>query len=161
MKYFNAYIRRAMEMFYQQDRDLIKYNVHEQAMSARIAHYLVEIIEGKRGFNGIKVDCEYNKMICDPKRLGADNKIHIPDIIVHSRGDNSKNKFVIEIKKRKFSPDEGKIKRYVDILEYEEGYAIQKIKKDSFYVYFYKRVGRIEKRANFNVTTRWRIKPAI
>lgn len=155
MKYFNLFIKSALKNFYESDLHLIEHDVHEQAMSARIAHYLIGLIEGKDGYKNIHIDCEYNKSIDKPKRVGGRDKYSDrPDIIAHERGTNENNKFVIEMKKGKWECDKCKIIEFVDDPEigYEEGYAIQEIKKDSFHIFVYKRGDSKGEELDFAVT---------
>lgn len=180
MKYFDAYIKPALEKFYKNDIHLIEKDVHEQTMSARIAHYLIEQIDKKKKvnetieeeFRDINVDCEYNKNIDLPKYVGAG--IYIPDICVHERGKNDNNKFVIEIKKdfgKKSDDDICKILGYINSksVKYEEGYAIQDIKKDWFYLFFYDRKSNLHecyclvkninqhKKISYNITQKMKL----
>lgn len=141
-------------MFYKNDYHLIEYDAHEQSMSARIAHYLIGLIEGKDGFDEINIDCEYNKNEKDPKRVGGRTQYSDrPDIIAHKRGKNEKNKFVIEIKKNKWECDKCKIRKFVDdpVICYEEGYALQ-IEKYSFHIYFYERGSSEGQELDYTVT---------
>ena len=162
MKYFENCIKPAVDKFYKKDRYLIEHDVHEQAMSARIAHYLIEKIEGQDEFEKINIDCEYNKSINDPKRAGDREKYSDkPDIIAHERGTNEKNMFVIEMKKGKDACDKCKIKKFVDdsVIAYEEGYALQEIEKDSFHIFFYQRGDSEGKELDFKVTSSRTIEP--
>lgn len=140
MKYFDAYIKPALEKLYKNDIYLIENNVHEQTISSRIAHYLIVDIEERYKFYAINVDCEYNRFINDIKKIpGSDKQRDIPDIVVHERGSILNNKFVIEIKKGNDDSDKYRIKLLVNNqkFKYEEGYVIFDIKKDSFRLFFY------------------------
>jgi len=119
-------VRVAILLFMENDSELLTLagGVHEQAISHRIAVYLGYL------FQGLHVDCEYNKHCDDPKKIGnIDEARHIcsckscedwktknnngenrksaiknsvrirPDILVHARGVDGKNKISIEIKK--------------------------------------------------------------
>ncbi|MBZ0262908.1 MAG: hypothetical protein K8F90_20160 [Hyphomicrobiales bacterium] len=81
---------------------LLEKDVNERTISARLAHYLVT------EYPSLNVDCEYNRKGDEPKRLPSEGqtstndtsgKTIFPDVIVHSRGDDSQNEVVIEIKK--------------------------------------------------------------
>ena len=86
------------------DRDcfLLKYDVHERAISHRLALYL------ESHFAGFDIDCEYNNDL-DSKRGRKEVRygeatatfLVYPDIIVHHRGKNgpAHNILVAEIKK--------------------------------------------------------------
>lgn len=140
MKYFELYIKPALEKFYKNDSYLIEKNVHEQTMSSRIAHYLIEDIEEKYKLYGINVDCEYNRLNNVIKIIpGSNKKRNRSDIVVHERGSISNNKFVIEIKKGRGDSDKFRIKLLVDNpkFKYEEGYVIFGIKKNCFRLFFY------------------------
>lgn len=141
MKYFNAYIKHALEKFYEIDMYLIREKVSERTMAARIAHYLIDLVEGRPGFIGINVDCEYNKNLATPKYMLEGSELRIPDIVAHKRNSDKRNLFVIEMKKDADDRDRTKIKNYVDLpkFRYKEGYALQNIKENSFHIYFYKR----------------------
>lgn len=86
-----------IQQLYDNDFYLIEYDVHENAVSNRLAIYLSQYKE----FDGYNIDREYNKNRHDQKRLQhRDNKPVRPDIIIHKRGDNSDNLVVIELKKK-------------------------------------------------------------
>lgn len=100
---------------------LLKNNVHEQALTHRIAHYLENKLKSFLKKNKLSIDCEYNRHINDPKTFFSEiinpilNKISNtslneddlhniyelfrPDIILHQRGDDAKNILIIECKK--------------------------------------------------------------
>lgn len=146
MKYFDEIIKPALENLYKNDVYLIKENVHEQAISHHLAKYIEETIrdygsslDNELNFIDIKVDCEFNRDIGGLKRTRNRYKYSDrPDIIVHKRGDNRNNKFVIELKKGESECDKCKVKNIVMDLGYEEGYVIQKIKPNSLCLFHYK-----------------------
>ncbi len=73
-------IRKSLKEFSNKDKDtLLKYGVYELTMGHRIAVYL------ENEFYGYSVDCEYNKMVYDPKINSQGKKVR-PDIIIHKRG---------------------------------------------------------------------------
>ena len=110
------------------DYNLIKNQVHEQAITHRIAHYL----ENKLGLflenNNLSIDCEYNKAFklntnttatentsnkkiitvntnfcegCISKQEICNGKNYfIPDIILHTRGTDDNNILTIECKRK-------------------------------------------------------------
>ena len=84
----------AVDAFLHFDEEMLKSDVHEQAIAHRIAYYIE-----KGGVRGYTVDCEYNKQTNEPKRWHG--RIFRPDIIVHKRGRNDRgdNLLVVEIKK--------------------------------------------------------------
>jgi len=99
----------AIERLFREDIFLLKYDVHEQTISHRIAVYL------ESHFSEHHVDCEYNndldsetgrKQVYFP----SENAISpvIPDIVVHHRGLNGPehNLLVIELKKLPGTPSE-------------------------------------------------------
>ena len=63
----------------------------ERAIAHRLGCYLQLL------FEDLKVDCEYNKHVNDPKRNG-NGKIIVPDIVVHRRKVDTGNLLVIEVK---------------------------------------------------------------
>ena len=106
-------ITSALELLDIDDSDLLEYDSSERSITHRLAVYLERI------FVGLKVDCEYNRRGINglPKRvymnkdkyhlenLGIDSADTVlPDIVIHSRGIDSENLLVIEVKK-----DKGKV----------------------------------------------------
>ena len=73
------------------DADSSRIHNPERAIAHRLGCYLQLL------FKDLKVDCEYNKHMNDPKRNG-DGKIIIPDIVVHRRKIDTGNLLVIEVK---------------------------------------------------------------
>lgn len=69
-------------------------NIHEQALSHRLAHHL----ENSGLFVGYHVDCEYNRHGENPKTDTEGNTFR-PDIIIHVRGNDEGNLIMIESKK--------------------------------------------------------------
>ena len=96
-------VRKALGGFFNSDRDLLDIGVNERSITHKLAEHL------QRHFKDLKVDCEYNRRVCDTKKLRScvrtiDNddleaKTVYPDIIVHRRGDDKCNLLVIEAKK--------------------------------------------------------------
>lgn len=83
----------ALTRFLEEDLKLIEYRVKEEALSHRLGCYLQEL------FPGYSVDCEYDKYGESVKKEAYGSGIR-PDIIVHERGTQDNNIFVVEIKKR-------------------------------------------------------------
>lgn len=72
-------IRDAIKKFIKKDKDsLTKINVHEAAISHRIAVYLEPL------FPKSEIDCEYNKHHDGTPKQSGGKKIR-PDIIIHNR----------------------------------------------------------------------------
>ena len=97
-------VKLALCDFFVEDDDLLQRNVNERSITHKLAEYL------QRQFEGLKVDCEYNRRGKDPKTL---QKRIFPDIIVHDRGDSDNNRLVIEVKKSAAGPvtrDEEKLR---------------------------------------------------
>src|SRR5437016_6301336 len=83
-------VLQAIRTFLQTDLDLLSRNVHEQAITSRLADHL------RRQFPEWHVDCEYNREGEQRKRLSG--RVVKPDIIIHRRG-TQENFLVIEVKK--------------------------------------------------------------
>ena len=116
-------VNLALDIFYVKDKYLIDNDIHERSMTHKLAIYLEEL------FNGYDVDCEYNKNGLHIKEIPDKNKeiqkirnssrnkdlISVfPDIIIHKRGDESKNLVVIEVKKDNATKNN---KEEIDILK--------------------------------------------
>lgn len=107
-------IQQALKTLHAKDQYLLDRQVHERTIAHRLAIYL------ENEFPGWHVDCEYNRMGGDAKRIGDQlcdcgscrsdpNALVYPDIIVHCRGSNQ-NLLVIELKKSQNSTECDKIK---------------------------------------------------
>lgn len=94
-----AYLRNALQSavtkLEARDNALLKRDLHEVTVTARLAHYLAMQIEP--GHDSLRVDCEYNRNGDDVKSQG--NKNFRPDVIVHHRGKKEWNFLVVECKK--------------------------------------------------------------
>ena len=127
-------VMQAINFFMENDSVLLELSAHEQAISHRIGVYLEQTFASEK----LNIDCEYNKHLdgvkridlhdlnpelykpcgCDACRKIIDQNIHEilekdfrPDVVIHSRGNDTKNVIVIEIKKSKeCSFDEAKLK---------------------------------------------------
>jgi alpha-amylase/alpha-mannosidase (GH57 family) len=104
-------LKRAYKKFLVNDAYLLQVEGNERAMTHKYAEYL------QQEFPSWHVDCEYNRLGDDIKRVdlhNGDDRV-IPDIIVHRRG-TSNNLIVIEAKKlgRLTTQDEYKLKAYLE-----------------------------------------------
>lgn len=116
----------ALEKLLNQDADLLRLDVNERSITHRLAVYLEE------QFPGWHVDCEYNRLGAEPKRIHeirtqldsatgepmAEDTIGrtvYPDVVIHRRG-TDENLLVLELKKSSNplprSLDEDKIRAY-------------------------------------------------
>lgn len=95
-------INNALDIFYQNDKNLLKIDVQERAIAHRLAAYLESL------FEEYDVDCEYDKhgkytkklegiKECDPER--KTNRI-LPDILIHKRENDNFNLVVFEVKSK-------------------------------------------------------------
>jgi hypothetical protein len=92
----------ALRRLFDRDAFLLQIDANERTISHRLGMYLQD------EFVHFDVDCEYNRICVDPKRIGplgawpdlddTEGKTVFPDIVVHIRGE-SKNFLVIEFKK--------------------------------------------------------------
>ena len=85
-------LERALHEFISNDIDLLCLDAHEISITHKLAEHL------QRQFRSLKVDCEYNRLGDDQKKLLDDHKVR-PDIIVHQRGRKGSNTLVVEVKK--------------------------------------------------------------
>lgn len=83
----------ALVKLYHNDHSLIRRKCCERSIVFRLGHYLVNSMEKY----DLDVDCEYNKRGDDPKSL-TKSKYNYPDLIVHKREVNEKNRLVVEVK---------------------------------------------------------------
>ncbi|WP_289037710.1 hypothetical protein [uncultured Zobellia sp.] len=137
------WVKKSIEIFYENDSFLIKNGVTERAITHRIGMYLQQIVG-----ESFDVDCEYNRMgyledeklyftegdyfskkvclseghVSDESDLGS--RV-FPDIIIHKRG-TAENLSIIEIKVNGRNGDKNhdfkKLTRYKSELKYK--YAI-------------------------------------
>ncbi len=90
-------VHQAIEELRKHDEYLLNVNANERSIIHRLAVYL------HREFESLNVDVEYNRDGHEIKRLRnlpnvkCDNVL--PDIIVHTRGNNHDNLLVVEVKK--------------------------------------------------------------
>lgn len=90
-KYIFPYIYKLID----NDLLLIKRKVHEDAISFRLAHYMINGIEVNDPL--LKVDFQYNRNMSNPKNVNNHNRT--PDILLHQRESNDYNIIMIEAKK--------------------------------------------------------------
>ena len=97
LKTLKSHVNTALESL-KTDKELFSFDVGssrinnpERAIAHRLGCYLQLL------FKDLKVDCEYNKHVNDPKR-NENGKIIIPDIVVHRRKVDTGNLLVIEVK---------------------------------------------------------------
>lgn len=107
-------LKTAIQNLITKDSYLLKHDVNERSISAKLAHHLsIEIENVAPAWN---VDVEYNRNGIHPKELltltnerksqGKNMKRVVPDIIIHKRGLNNENGtennnlLIIEIKKK-------------------------------------------------------------
>jgi len=133
----------ALKYFVSNDDFLLFHGVNERTISSKLAHYIQDTFNK---FDYV-VDCEYNRMcgnnltneqitkrLCLKIQEVQSNDVRgvtvFPDIIVHKRGNNGGNLFVIEIKKsnaclssKKF--DREKLNAYKKELFYQYGVYIE------------------------------------
>ena len=99
-------VETALREFFCEDIDLLCLDAHEISITHKLAEHL------QRQFEGLKVDCEYNRLGDDFKKLSDDQNVR-PDIVVHKRGCKGSNELVVEVKKsnaKDQSHDEDKLK---------------------------------------------------
>lgn len=87
-------VLRCVERLLHADAELLILGVHEQAMSGRLASYLQHECQDSC------VDTEYNRhaLLVKTAQLPSGRKRVVPDIVVHSRGNDERNRLVIELK---------------------------------------------------------------
>jgi len=97
-------VKEALDAFFRADISLLNVNASERSIAHKLAQHL------QRQFDEFNVDCEYNRHGSAIKRLNShDDRAAVidpssgspvlPDIVVHSRGDDRRNLLIIEIKK--------------------------------------------------------------
>ena len=91
------FLEESIKEFYDKDSLLSERKGMEQACVFRIGLYLQERLK-KAKISDVVVDCEYNKNGDDPKRTVMFVEGVRPDLLIHKRGDNTKNLLVVEFK---------------------------------------------------------------
>ena len=115
---------------YRYDRELLDVNANERSITHKLAEHL------QREFPEWHVDCEYNRLGRDTKRLqfnigepkpdDIEAKTVFPDIIVHRRM-TRKNLLVMEVKKASGQANTGDIKKlkgFTRVPEYQYQYGL-------------------------------------
>lgn len=116
------------ELFNLYDTQKVGSHVGERAIMFRFGLYFQKELDECGGYSGYYLDCEYNRIGIDPKKLEDD--LIIPDMILHRRGNNDGNLLVIEFKgwwNGNQKNDEEKIERMVNKngeFQYREGYTV-------------------------------------
>jgi hypothetical protein len=106
------FVYQSLVDFLSSEISLLKNNVSERTISQNFSNYL------KTRFIDFDVDCEYNRHGSNIKTITYPNETKpspiYPDIVIHSRGSDTKNIVVIEIKKygnSEIENDEIKLKK--------------------------------------------------
>lgn len=90
-------VEEAVQQLFAKDSFLLEANAAERAIAARLAVYL------EARFPQHHVNVEYNRHGLHPKRLNlpgyGDEKLILPDVVVHRQGNDENNLLVIQIKK--------------------------------------------------------------
>ncbi len=96
------------------DKDLFEVQINERTLTHRLALYLEEFLPEEYKGQNYKVDCEYNRLWDDPKRIHIPCEYQVnwrtddlnwktvyPDVIIHKRWElwRKNNLAVIEAKK--------------------------------------------------------------
>lgn len=78
------------------DAFLLENDAHEQAITHKLAVHL------QNEFRSYDVDCEYNRHLLNSKLYYVEDGVNSgrPDIVIHKRGNDSRNLLVIEVKKQ-------------------------------------------------------------
>ena len=128
-------VEKALREFYENDSLLFNYTTtasSERSMVFRIGHYMQNAINKNELYNGLIIDCEYNRHGNNVKQIKKE-KI-LPDLILHKRkNDRSKNDesniLIMEFKKyvKKSNRGDGWINdleklKYLTNKKYEYGY---------------------------------------
>ncbi len=74
------------------------HHVGERSIVFRFAYYFQKLISGDRWFEGLNLDCEYNRNHTHIKDLPGFPSGTFPDVIIHKRGSNKDNILVMEFK---------------------------------------------------------------
>jgi hypothetical protein len=92
-------LNKALQRLYENDMSLIERRANERAITFRFGIYFEELVKNS-SFKELNVDAEYNRNGEGTK--STDSKPHgtHPDILLHERETNNKNKLVLEFKGR-------------------------------------------------------------
>ena len=106
---------KAKNKFLKEEKEIIKIDVNERTLSARLMFYLQNLLLNEiyqENYKEYFVDCEYNRrkeivkiLPKEYRELEKKDKQIYPDIILHQRN-SEKNLMIIEMKKT-YSSDEG------------------------------------------------------
>ncbi len=120
-------LEAAINLLFTQDRHLLEVCANERSITFRLGLHLQCL------FKGWHVDCEYNRYGRVSKRVkrddfGEEERLVLPDIIIHKRGAEGPNLLVIEAKPNPIMDNEDvkydlfKLRRYKEDLSYK--YAV-------------------------------------
>lgn len=98
-------VKNSLEKFYKNDLQLFNISrngpVGERAMVFRIGVYMQDFMSQDEMLREYNIDCEYNRNIEDVKKIN--DRLVIPDLIIHKRLTNNDNFLCIEFKKNHVS----------------------------------------------------------
>ena len=105
-------LKQSIDIFYQNDADLIRRDVQEQTISGRLAHYLENIIQNYAFYKikGCSVDVEYNRNFEDSKKIYSKCNGICSDCFIKKEADVYK-----------FDRDQNKCTPYQYTQKYQEG----------------------------------------
>ncbi|MBX3293879.1 MAG: hypothetical protein KF881_13405 [Acidobacteria bacterium] len=114
-------LEAAVQKVYEEPRFLLSYHEGkrkglEQSFAFRTGIYLAQLLAGTE-FESLDLDCEYNKCYGDPKKTKNFPKGVKPDLLLHERNTNDKNKLAVEFKgywSKKIDRDIAKLKDLTD-----------------------------------------------
>ena len=95
---------KAKNKFLKNEKEIIEIDINERTLSARLMFHLQTLLLNEiyqENYKEYSVDCEYNRMNKDMKKIiQEDNIVNLiyPDIILHKRNSND-NLIAIEMKK--------------------------------------------------------------
>ena len=87
----------ALKIFYKQDLDLLKREVHERSIAFRVGLYFHDLLRSSK-YAALDLDLEYNRNKKDRKRTQSSPHSTYPDLILHKRNSNEQNVLVVEFK---------------------------------------------------------------
>lgn len=107
---------KSKEKFLKEEKEIIGIDINERTLSARLMFHLQTLLLEdelyREKYKSYSVDCEYNRMNKDMKKIiQEDNVVNLiyPDIILHRRNSNN-NLMAIEMKKICSNDNEAKNK---------------------------------------------------
>lgn len=139
-------LKTAIELVYKEERFLFDHNNGkrkglEQSFVFRTGIYLNKLIEDS-DYNGLDLDSEYNKNLGGVKATSRFPKGIRPDLIIHERASNRKNKLVVEFKgiwKKNIQKDIEKLEDLTDqngAYKYTIGIFVKIGENNAMYRYF-------------------------